>query len=45
MKPVSILVLDGQGGRIGKQLIEGIRVRLPEADIAAVGTNSVATST
>ena len=45
MKPVSILVLDGQGGRIGKQLIEGIRARLPEADIAAVGTNSVATST
>ncbi|MEN6595269.1 MAG: hypothetical protein ABFC31_10045 [Clostridiaceae bacterium] len=25
MKPVTILVLDGQGGRIGKQLIDGIR--------------------
>ena len=45
MKPITILVIDGQGGRIGKQLIEGIRSRLPEADIAAVGTNSVAAST
>ncbi|MEN6420058.1 MAG: DUF3842 family protein [Clostridiaceae bacterium] len=45
MTPITILVLDGQGGRIGKQVIEGIRARLPEADIAAVGTNSIATST
>lgn len=36
MKPVTILVLDGQGGRIGRQIIDGIRARLPEADIAAV---------
>ncbi len=44
MKKLSILVIDGQGGRIGKQLIEGIRASLPEAELLAVGTNSVATS-
>lgn len=44
MSSKSILVIDGQGGGIGKQLIEGIRFRMPDADISAVGTNSIATS-
>lgn len=45
MKPFTIAVIDGQGGKIGKQLVEAIRARLPEAEIAAIGTNSIATST
>jgi len=44
MKSKNILVIDGQGGGIGRQIIEGIRTRMPDADITAVGTNSIATS-
>lgn len=40
-----ILVIDGQGGRLGKQLIESIRRAFPTADITAVGTNGTATAT
>ena len=39
-----IVVIDGQGGGIGRQLVARIRERLPESDIFAVGANSVATS-
>ena len=39
-----ILIIDGQGGRIGAQLIEAVRERLPDAVITAVGTNSLATA-
>ena len=38
------MVIDGQGGGIGKQLVEEIRKALPEAFITAAGTNSIATS-
>ena len=39
-----ILVIDGQGGRMGAALTEQIKYTLPEAEIIAVGTNSMATS-
>ena len=39
-----ILIIDGQGGRIGKQLVTSIRERLPELELTAVGTNSIATA-
>ena len=39
-----ILVIDGQGGRMGAALTEQIKANLPEAEIVAVGTNSMATS-
>ncbi len=39
-----ILVIDGQGGRIGKLLVEQIKKRLPEHYILAIGTNSLATA-
>ena len=38
-----ILVIDGQGGRLGRRLLENIRKVCPEAEITAVGTNSIAT--
>ena len=41
---MNILVIDGQGGRLGAQLIKEIRTRLPQSRIMAVGTNSVATA-
>ena len=40
---MKILVIDGQGGRLGRKLLEKIRKDCPEADISAVGTNSIAT--
>lgn len=45
MKSQNILVIDGQGGRIGKQIIEGIKATDIKVNIIAVGTNSVAAST
>ena len=38
-----ILVIDGQGGRLGRKLVENIRKACPEASITAVGANSIAT--
>ena len=40
---MNILVIDGQGGRLGRKLVESIRKTCPEAKITAVGTNSIAT--
>ena len=40
---MNILVIDGQGGRLGRKLVESIRKTCPEAVITAVGTNSIAT--
>lgn len=42
-RPV-ILVIDAQGGGLGKQLIAGIRREAEEVRILAVGTNSAATA-
>lgn len=42
--PVHILVIDAQGGGLGKQLIGAVRQAVPSAVITAVGTNSAATS-
>ena len=39
-----IMIVDGQGGGIGRALAENVRAALPEAEIVAVGTNSIATS-
>ena len=40
---MKIVVIDGQGGSLGKALVEGIKERL-DREIYAVGTNSIATS-
>ena len=39
-----ILVIDAQGGGIGRQLVAGLRQAVPGAEITAVGTNSIATA-
>ena len=41
---MKILIIDGQSGRIGSQLIEALRERIKDAEITAVGTNSIATA-
>ena len=42
MQPMNVLVIDGQGGAFGKQLVASLRTQCPEARLTAVGTNSLA---
>lgn len=39
-----VLVIDGQGGRLGKLIIEKLKKRAPGVDVTAIGTNSLASS-
>lgn len=39
---MKIVIVDGRGGKVGRQLAESILKQMPEADITAVGTNSIA---
>ena len=41
---MTVLVIDAQGGGIGKQLVAAIKKDIPAARIIAVGTNSAATT-
>lgn len=40
----NILIVDGQGGRLGSQLVQAIAGRFPQVRISAVGTNAMATA-
>ena len=42
---MNILVIDGQGGGIGRQLVENIKKAFPEHTVTAIGTNALATQT
>ena len=37
-----VLVIDGQGGGLGRQLVSALAAACPEAELTAVGTNSLA---
>ncbi len=39
-----VMVMDGQGGGIGKALVEELHERYPQTEIVAVGTNATATA-
>ncbi len=39
-----VMVVDGQGGRLGASLTEKIKKTCPEAEVLAIGTNSAATA-
>lgn len=41
---MKILVIDGQGGRVGRLLIEGLKQQAPQLYITAIGSNSIATA-
>lgn len=41
---MNILVIDAQGGGLGKQIVSAIKKTYPDITITAVGTNSVAAS-
>ena len=39
-----VLIIDGQGGRIGRLFIENLKKKSPQIYITAIGTNSIATA-
>lgn len=39
-----ITIIDGQGGRMGKSIIEQLKKQYPQQELLAVGTNSIATA-
>jgi len=41
---MTVLIIDGQGGRLGQQLVKAMRERFPKVALIAVGTNSIATA-
>lgn len=44
MTDMNILIIDAQGGGIGRQLVAAVKENIPGAFVTAVGTNSAATS-
>ncbi len=44
VKFLKIVIVDGQGGRLGRMLVEQLKANLPNAEITAIGTNSIATA-
>ena len=41
---MNILIIDAQGGGIGRQLVSAVKKALPDEKVTAVGTNSLAAS-
>lgn len=41
---MNILIIDGQGGQLGSQIIKAVISRYPDIDLTAVGTNAAATT-
>ena len=41
---MKIVIIDGQGGKIGQMIIERIKKSAPNCELTAIGTNSIATS-
>lgn len=41
---MKIMIMDGQGGGVGRCLVEAIKEKYPDAELIAVGTNAMATS-
>lgn len=40
-----IVVIDGQGGKIGRMIVEQIKQKMPSYHVTVIGTNSIATAT
>ena len=41
---MNILIIDGQGGGVGRQLVENIKKAFPQQLITAIGTNALASN-
>lgn len=41
---MNVVVIDGQGGQLGAQLVREISMQIPEIDVIAIGTNAMATT-
>ena len=41
---MKLVIIDGQGGKMGRTVIEQLKKNLPDIEIYAIGTNSIATS-
>lgn len=41
---MKITIIDGQGGKLGKTIVEQLKKRHPELELYAIGTNSLATA-
>lgn len=41
---MNVLIIDGQGGGIGRQLVTALKEHCPDAELTAVGVNSMATA-
>lgn len=41
---MNVLIIDGQGGQLGSQIIKAVINRYPDINITAVGTNAAATT-
>ena len=41
---MNVLVIDAQGGGMGRMLVEGLKRTMPQQPVIAVGTNALATS-
>lgn len=41
---MKVLVIDGQGGGLGRQLVTALKAYAPDIEVLAVGTNSTATN-
>ena len=42
---MKIVIVDGQGGKLGKLLVDQLKQECPQAQLYAIGTNSIATAT
>ena len=43
MKDITIAVVDGQGGGIGANIVEKLKLNFPNINVIGLGTNSIAT--
>ena len=41
---MNILIIDAQGGGMGRQLVTSVKKEFPQVEVTAVGTNALASS-
>ena len=39
-----IVIIDGQGGRVGRTIVEKLKARIPDQELIVIGTNRIATA-